>query len=127
MQISRQIKPRRAPGLTSLIDVIFLLLMFFMLASTFSKYQQLNIAGTQQGTGVSESSRPIVLRIGKQEVVFAGKSMSAEELVTHLDAKDTDKERLIALLPKEEATVQDAVDVLGALGIAGYNAKLVGK
>ncbi|WP_319529806.1 biopolymer transporter ExbD [uncultured Cohaesibacter sp.] len=39
-------------GLTSLIDVIFLLLLFFMLSSTFSKYSQLDL-GVSQVSGAA--------------------------------------------------------------------------
>ena len=40
----KRVQQRRRASITSLIDVIFLLLLFFMLASTFSKFSEIDIA-----------------------------------------------------------------------------------
>ena len=42
---------RRRLGLTPLIDVIFLLLLFFMLSSTFSRFSQVPVEGGAAGGG----------------------------------------------------------------------------
>ena len=43
MKFSRRVKPEVDVNLTPLIDVVFLLLIFFMVSTTFTKDTQLNI------------------------------------------------------------------------------------
>ncbi|WP_420407549.1 ExbD/TolR family protein [Hoeflea sp.] len=50
---------RRRLALTPLIDVIFLLLLFFMLSSTFSRFAEVPVQGGMAGAGRGE--RPDVL------------------------------------------------------------------
>ncbi|MEM8921756.1 MAG: biopolymer transporter ExbD, partial [Pseudomonadota bacterium] len=40
----RRVRRRGRSSITSLIDVIFLLLLFFMLASTFTRFSEVDIA-----------------------------------------------------------------------------------
>ena len=57
MRIEAPSRNRRYPTLTSLIDVIFLLLLFFMLSSTFSKYSELDVVGALSG-GNKDGRKP---------------------------------------------------------------------
>ena len=43
MEFTTALKPRRRPSLTPMIDVVFLLLVFFMLASRFGMDAVLNL------------------------------------------------------------------------------------
>lgn len=55
----RRVRQRRRASITSLIDVIFLLLLFFMLASTFSKFSEIDIAvanGSSPGVGDTDTA-----------------------------------------------------------------------
>ena len=57
-------RPRRRPGLTPLIDVVFLLLVFFMLASRFGVEGALPLAASG-GTGAWEGPpRLVTVRAG---------------------------------------------------------------
>jgi len=60
MRIDATIRRGRRLSLTSLIDVIFLLLLFFMLSSTFTKFSEVEITGGRSGFNPS-SDRPDVL------------------------------------------------------------------
>ena len=44
--------------MTSLIDVIFLLLLFFMLTSTFSKFAEIELAAATSGAGAATGAKP---------------------------------------------------------------------
>ncbi|WP_299030928.1 biopolymer transporter ExbD [uncultured Sulfitobacter sp.] len=70
--------------MTSLIDVIFLLLLFFMLTSTFSKFAEVEIAAAGSGTPIKSDSKPLflnlevsALRLNGDALDFAGLGTSA--------------------------------------------------
>jgi biopolymer transport protein ExbD len=50
-------------GLTPLIDVVFLLLVFFMLASTFLRFNYLPLASGGQGASAVELSETVIVRV----------------------------------------------------------------
>lgn len=127
MRLSGATRKSRAPGLTSLIDVIFLLLMFFMLASTFSIYQRLDVSTGKEGVGQMKVA-PLLLRVmAEEQVALAGKRMSASELLTHLEKSGIEKTRPVAILPAANSTVQDVVVAMDLLKRAGWSATLVSK
>ncbi|MEO1283127.1 MAG: biopolymer transporter ExbD, partial [Pseudomonadota bacterium] len=51
MRLKAQPQRKFPLSLTPLIDVVFLLLIFFMLASTFLKFSAMPIAGAKGGGG----------------------------------------------------------------------------
>jgi biopolymer transport protein ExbD len=53
---------RRTIALTSLIDVIFILLLFFLLSSTFSRFGELSLATATSDTGARNAdTAPVFL------------------------------------------------------------------
>ncbi|MEL6421477.1 MAG: biopolymer transporter ExbD [Pseudomonadota bacterium] len=66
MRLARPGRQRRAIGLTSLIDVVFLLLVFFMLSSTFLKFGTVTVdtAGAARGDVVVDPSKLVLVRVG---------------------------------------------------------------
>ncbi len=55
---------RRRLSLTSLIDVIFLLLLFFMLSSTFSRFSEVELVAAGAGpTAAAPETRPLFLKL----------------------------------------------------------------
>lgn len=57
---------RRHPAMTSLIDVIFLLLLFFMLSSTFSKFAEMDISSSNSSAGVSANKPDLFINPSDQ-------------------------------------------------------------
>jgi biopolymer transport protein ExbD len=53
MRVQASVRRARRLSLTSLIDVIFLLLLFFMLSSTFTRFAEVELTGAQATTGSS--------------------------------------------------------------------------
>lgn len=66
--------------MTSLIDVIFLLLLFFMLTSTFSKYAEIELAAAGTGTVVSSDVKPLFLELGVQSLRLNGDDLALDDL-----------------------------------------------
>ena len=105
-------KRRKSLSLTSLIDVIFLLLLFFMLTSTFLRYSNFDVASAG-GRGTSKPEAPkAMLTIHQNELDLNGKTILMNELVPSLNAFVTDGETRAVVLVKEDVSVERLVNVL---------------
>ena len=107
-----QISPkRRRLSLTPLIDVIFLLLLFFMLSSTFSKFSELEINSGSSGSG-TVSSEVIFLVLYHDSQTLEGEEIAKKELLPKLtQAKENGKGSLV-LIVAENVTSQDFLSLL---------------
>jgi len=114
--------PRRRPvGLTPLIDVIFLLLLFFMLTTTFTRTGEITL--TAAGAG-SAGLPPLFLRVAEDAITLNGAALTLDDLAQALqEAGDT--RLLIALADGLRA--QRLADVLQALRVVpGVQAQVLG-
>ena len=121
LQITRARRKNPMMGLTPLIDMIFLLLLFFLLGSDFVSYGQSRLA-PPRGTGGSESaSQPAIVTLSAQGALqWNGAPIGAEKLasdVAALVARHDDQ--LIVLMPAGAAEVQKVSDTLDLLVAAG--------
>lgn len=120
---------RRRLSMTSLIDVIFLLLLFFMLSSTFSKFAevQLSAAGAGQVNAVAQVP-PVFLRVGQEALSVNGDVLALDALAEVLVADsrvETARPLLISL--QSGVTAQRLTDVLVVLrGVPGVHVTVLG-
>lgn len=115
----RLIPPRRAAlSLTSLIDVIFLLLLFFMLTSTFARLGEIELTGAAQGAGQPQSAPPVFVRLGPESLTVNSVETPLEALRAELTTRAGEGLVLIALSDGVEA--QRLVDVLAVLSGAAF-------
>ncbi|MCA0043960.1 ExbD/TolR family protein [Celeribacter litoreus] len=112
-------RKRRRKGrisMTSLIDVIFLLLLFFMLTSTFSRYSTVElVAAAPSGQGASEAP-PIFVQLSSDSVRLNTRDASLETLPVLLRADrahGSDVTLIVAL--KGSVTSQRLTDFLVAI------------
>lgn len=112
--IRRQTKLRRALSMTSLIDVIFLLLLFFMLTSTFSRFSDVPLVAASRGGAVQAGDvPPLFLRV--TETGMSLNDVPVAELLPELEARAGEESRsLIVALASDSVTSQQLVDVLVA-------------
>jgi biopolymer transport protein ExbD len=121
MRISEPLPSRRRFSLTPLIDVIFLLLMFFMLTSTFSRFADLEMA--RQSTSAGEQAVPplsgpadlrgaIVSVSGDARVRINGAATALDDIASTLDGLYDRGARTAIVVADVSATVQDLVSVL---------------
>lgn len=97
---------RRALSLTPLVDVIFLLLLFFMLTSTFEQYGEIELAGTTGGGTAPASGDTQFVRLSAKAVRLGGQEITLDVLATSLRegtvlvsmSDGVDAQRLIDLL-----------------------------
>jgi biopolymer transport protein ExbD len=125
---------RLAIALTPLIDVVFILLIFFMLAAKFVDHRSLRLAATatESGAGAAqdavraETARThegaLLVEALPQDYRFAGRTMDAAALSARLASTLARAPRTRVLLrPAQGASVQRlvaALDLLTAVGAA---------
>lgn len=114
--------PRRRPrrmSLTPMIDVVFLLLIFFMLASRFGMDAVLPIAGGSEGAGSDWQGAPRLVDIAPAELRLNGGPVTPDALPAALAALLPDPAAAVILRPREGADLQRLVDVMDLLTAAG--------
>ncbi|SPJ22586.1 biopolymer transporter ExbD [Palleronia abyssalis] len=102
-------------SLTSLIDVIFLLLLFFMLTSTFSRFAEVELTGATAGTGQLSDVAPLFLRLAPETVTLNGEAVNLEALPEAMPEGDGDGARVLLVSLAEGVTSQRLTDLLGVL------------
>ncbi len=100
---------RRRLSLTSLIDVIFLLLLFFMLTSTFTRYGDLPFMAATGGQAVADAAPPAFLRVQPDRLVLNVADVTLEALPDALCQLD---DPLVLVSVAQGVTAQRLVDVM---------------
>ncbi len=116
---------RRRLSLTSLIDVIFLLLLFFMLTSTFSRFAEVELSAAAPA-GAAGQARPVFLRLAPDAVSVNGEAVAMAGLGEALAHEGEDVRPVLVSL-SGEVTAQRLTDLLGALrGVPGIAPTVLG-
>ena len=115
MHIQSQLTDRKRLSLTSLIDVTFLLLLFFMLSSTFSKYSKLEINAQSQGSGVAIEGRTNIISLDGAFIRLNGQLIEAAALELSLSDLSKGEPMKAVLTTSVRTTTQQLVDVLTEL------------
>lgn len=115
-------QPRR-PSLTPLIDVVFLLLVFFMLAARFGVDQALPLSSV--GTGREYSGPPRLVDLRDEGLFLNGFAVSIDTLPERLAPLVTTPNDTIVLRPGAGIDLQTLVDTLDTLRSAGFTALVV--
>lgn len=113
-------------NMTPLIDVIFLLLMFFMLTSKFniSNVLEMNVSEiAEQSEPQPDKEEPITITLTpKREFMLAGHKYQISMLRDKIqDELAKSKNREILLLSGKGISVQDVVSAMGQIKAAGGN------
>ncbi|MBU2982637.1 biopolymer transporter ExbD [Lentibacter algarum] len=110
---------RRKPSLTPMIDVVFLLLVFFMLASRFGQDVEINLPLTA-ASDKPYTGPPRLIEVLPSAVKLNGVELAPDVLVAELGQMMLSHTDAIILRPREEAELQRIVEVMEALSKAGY-------
>ncbi|MBO9469297.1 biopolymer transporter ExbD [Endozoicomonas sp. G2_2] len=108
-------------SLTPLIDVVFILLVFFMLATSFTDWRPITLATGTTEAPASETP-PAVVRVDAEGGLnYDGRRYdSPRELARRLNsARDNDEISAVIVQPDAQATLDVTVGALDALSGAG--------
>lgn len=109
---------RRKPSLTPMIDVVFLLLVFFMLSARFGQDQAitLNAGGASTST---YSGPPRLIEVREDGLLLNGIELTDLTLLDSLQPLMERPEDVVILRSADEAKTQRLVDVLTLLSASG--------
>ncbi|MEC7795226.1 biopolymer transporter ExbD [Pseudooceanicola nitratireducens] len=70
----------RRMSMTSLIDVIFLLLLFFMLSSTFSRFAEVELTAAGASASAPSDRPPLFLRLSPEALMLNAREVAMQDL-----------------------------------------------
>ena len=126
MKFRRQRREEVSINLTPLIDVVFLLLIFFMVSTTFTRETQLSIDLPEASGEVSETGREQIeilidesgsYRVNGQGLVD-GRMRTLQAAIYRISAGDTTMPMIITA--DAQAAHQDVVRAMDAAGQMGF-------
>ena len=117
--------PRRRLNLTPMIDVVFLLVVFFMLASRFAIEGATPVAGPAAGAAEPWPGPPRLIDLGPAGVRLNGAPVAVGALAAALAPLMSGPGDPVLLRPAEGVSVQDALELIEALGAAGIDRVLL--
>ena len=123
----RSYKVKKRLALTSLIDIIFLLLLFLMLTSTFSKFSEieLSVAATAADSNVSE--KILFLRISALRIDLNSDEVQINSLSKSIKSFTKNSKASLVVSMDQDVTSQRLVDILGIVAnIEGLSVNLIG-
>ena len=112
----RQRRESIAMDLTPLIDIVFLLLIFFLVTSSFKKEQLallVKLPKAEQGAGTDKKVEQLTIELSDNELAVNGKRTTLEELPESF--KTVKKEALVNLRIDGDVKYQRLVKVLDLL------------
>ena len=127
MNFKRQNKEELSLNLTPLIDIVFLLLIFFMVSTTFTKDNHLSINLPEADGEVSDAPKQMVEVLIDKDGQYSinGKSLISNKLITLKQAieKESKGDRSLPFIITADAatpheSVVRAMDAAGQLGFS---------
>lgn len=104
-------------NLTPMIDIVFLLIIFFMVGTRFSEIEQqfdVDLPSASSIEPMSASPDPLIVTVARTgELSISGEVVSAEELEQNLAAaKEAFKGQVVLIRGDGEGTYQSIIDVM---------------
>lgn len=109
---------RRPVALTPLIDIIFLLLLFFMLSSTFTRFAEIPLMNAVGGS--TQDISPMFLQLRADDVSLNGVAMPLDTIVAAIRERGSEESATVLITLSGEVTSQRLVDLLSKLRSAPY-------
>lgn len=124
MKFARRHRVKEGVNLTPLIDVVFLLLIFFMVTTTFKEDSEFSLELPQASNEVERIDVDLTVTIQANGSLFLnGRSVNggSEQLVRAIESLNFDGEVIVTIEADKDATHQMVIDVLDALAQNGFN------
>ena len=120
--IESKVVGKRIVSLTPLIDVVFILLVFFMLVSNFNQFNAIAVNAPAPATRQDNSmAGALLIRLNEQgEIDIAGRPVAWDQLREIVRQALTEKpERQVLIKPHAELAIQQVVNLLDELAATG--------
>ena len=115
--IPRPARARRGLDLTPVMDVVFILVVFFLVVSTFSETLVKPMQVTLPGSSSAASAQlHMQLRLTADAALLDGETIAAADLVARLSASSATP---LVIVTAQDAPYQALVDALDAAQLAG--------
>ncbi|WP_380058819.1 biopolymer transporter ExbD (plasmid) [Falsihalocynthiibacter sp. SS001] len=108
-------KRRGRLSMTSLIDVIFLLLLFFMLSSTFSKFGEIELRVNGASAAPFSDSPVVFARLDATSLRINGREVNAENVEQAVEPHRRGERVTLLLSVTSDASAQALADALRTL------------
>ena len=116
-------------SLTPVIDVVFILLIFFMLASNFNKVGQLEMNTSKESNQIKNDDMKVIKILVRQDetVISEGKIYDDKELISmiQLAIKNVENYNII-LTAKDNVTYQRYLNIMSYLKANGLSKVSIG-
>ncbi len=124
MQLARPRRRQGFMGLTPLIDMIFLLLLFFLLGSDFVTYGQSRLAPPRGTGGEQSTSQPVIVTLAANGTVHWNGAARDFDFIARETARlvALNDEQVMVLMPNGKADIQQVTKVMDVLIGAGAKA-----
>lgn len=109
---------RRPVALTPLIDIIFLLLLFFMLSSTFTRFAEVPLMNAVGGA--AQDTSLMFLQLRADDVSLNGVAMPLDTIVAAIRERGSEESATVLITLSGEVTSQRLVDLLSELRSAPH-------
>ena len=120
-RLANNVPRRRARvSLTPLIDVVFILLVFFMLASSLLDWRSIELDASAKAAAAPSKNESVIVDVLTDGIQLAGETVALDTLTERLRkrvAKTPDQRVLVK--PAPGVVLQDAIVVLDRLSDAG--------
>ncbi len=121
MEFERSFTSRTKLSLTPLIDVVFLLIVFFMLTTTFARNEAMEMNFGEQAAADSGDVKHIIVEAaGFGRILLDGQEYDGQRFVSELKRMlIKHPENLIVVQSNKVASVQDVITVMDYIHRAG--------
>ena len=116
-------------SLTPIIDVVFILLIFFMLATNFQSFNKTDIKLSNESVSVSQSDKRIYLiEFNKDgEFTLNKQSLSQRKIkAAILESKKNDEEFMVVLKGSKDTDIQDILNIIADFKVSNINEITIG-
>lgn len=119
------VRKKRAPQIiiVSLVDILTILLIFFVVSTTFKKDQpevQINLPESKTATAQpAEADHAIVSVDANDDVKLDGKSIALDQLQTAVNELPATRKSTLAMQADKKASFGTIIKVMDALKLAG--------
>ncbi len=110
---------RNGISLTPLIDVVFILLVFFMLTTSFLDWRTVKLKLPVVGASTRQALIPVVVTLTLEGVRLDGRDISDQDLITQINIRrERQVGQPVVIRPAKEVSIQRVVGFLDVIARA---------